>query len=369
MRYTDSAHISGTINDKPFIDIDKKEYAEQNGILIYTHLHDEIMFIAPNNNVNIGLVSILNFGDFVCYKLLTQEGIIINIYKRIGQTDMNKTSLITNITHKTINYLSFGDYDDINGINDLLKISKNNKEKYYAIYEKIHEVDLILRKIKSEFENNYINLNKIIHNQTVSESQINKFLLLFDQYIDLSDEFGKDIEKNIMIQNPEEKSKKIDEISQNFYLANKKILSQMTSFLSVPITLKTKETNISNTDEQEYIHKFINLLEDARNLAIMKGRYHYILNYYPFLKANVFKWFHHEDAFDILGKEEIIKTVENIESILNPNFIMHEKYPNQKNFGSLYDKLPQETQKKMHSTNENDNIFFSKHKIRGNIAA
>jgi len=338
MRFTKGAHISGTINDKPFIDIDKLDYSQQNGILIYSHFHDdhinanaleqtlnegnyrflvvpkiadniqnnkalnvlrshiakekpvyeddEIIVIAPNNNEKIGLFAKIEIGNFNCYRFNKQEdiGINIDIYKQRGQTDMNKSSLITKIKHKYINYLSFGDYNNIDGINELINFSKKNEELSFAINEEINKNAFKLFEIKSEFEYRYRNLTNI---QTTDENDIKEFLKLFDKFLDISLINGVYLEYINSLQNSEEKSKTLNEINQIYNSDINLILLQM----EITILLLSKE--------QENLQKFMDLLNIAKDLSINIGGYKTRLNHHPFLRANVFKWFHHEDGFDI----------------------------------------------------------------------
>jgi len=414
MRFKNGAHISGTINDKPFIDIDKLDYSQQNGILIYSHFHDdhinanaleqtlnegnyrfivvpkiseniqnnkalnvlrshiakekpvyeddEIIIIAPNNNKKTGLIAKVEIGNFNCYRFNLEEkiGISLDIYKQRGQTDMNKSSLITKIIHNSISYLSFGDYNNIDGINELVNLSKNNEEYYLAIRDEIDKNYLKLYELKSELEYHYRNLN---NNQTTDENDINEFLKLFNKFLSMSINSGMDIEGIKFIQNKVIEDETLPLIyKEHIYYINN-IIAQMIQMLN-----NSKGIYLNGTDA--YIHEFKDLLENAFNIAKLIRQHGSELKNYPFLRANVFKWFHHEDAFDIkVDSKKIVDTVKYFNNIIRPNFIMHEKGINQNSFDFVIKELPQEIQIKMQSSENNDKILVSKHKNKEKIAA
>jgi hypothetical protein len=410
MRYTNSAHISGTINDKPIIDIDKLEYSQQNGILIYSHLHDdhikanvleqtlnegnyrfivvpkiadsiqnnkalnvirnhiakekpyyeddEIIIIAPNDNKEILHVSKLNFGNFNYYKFEAHEDILIEIYKQKGQTDMNKSSLITKINHKSINYLSFGDYNNIDGINELIDLSKKNEEQYLMIREEIDKKFFELFKIISEVEYRYRNLSNI---ETTNENDIKYFINLFYEILGVSVNTGMEIKDLNFIQNNviNDKAKHFIYKEDYYYIYN-----LMTKIIQ--IINNSKGANLSG--EEIYMQEFKDLLDNVFHLSKLIGQYRLELANHPFLRTNVFKWFHHEAGFDIKKEKEIIDTVKEFNKIIRPNFIMHEKGRNQKNYDLIFRDLP-ELQEKNHSTENEDKLFHSKLKNKEKVAA
>jgi hypothetical protein len=108
-----------------------------------------ILDITPNKrplNLDITLFSDFNYSS---YNLA--DGVTVEMFRYNKPRDVNSDGLFYRVTHKSVSYLLFGDFDDPAGLEQILDISAANEKRRIDIMEEISA--LTIRLIKAQAEN------------------------------------------------------------------------------------------------------------------------------------------------------------------------------------------------------------------------
>jgi hypothetical protein len=210
--------------------------AEQAGVREYDFRQEHRFLEITNENIPFSRTFNTAVGDFNYSSFRINEDMTIEMYKyrqpRDGQ--VNHDGLIYQFTHKNVSYLLWGDFDDINGIENLINASAENEKQYF---------------IKSEAMSN-------LQIQGLKASNEVTMLLVYKEYLEQVIQMPGDSPEIIALKE------------------------------QIPEAMKELNAHIEEQERTmaELAAEIESLNEDMKRL--------------PFLKADVMKWPHHAHVFD-----------------------------------------------------------------------
>jgi len=127
---------------------------EQAGVREYNFKQENNFIEVTPANIPLSRTSNITVGDFNYSSFRINEDMTVEMYKyrnpRNGE--VNHDGLIYRFTHKNVSYLLFGDFDYMNGIENLLDASAANEEQYYLKSEEISNLEIQRLQVFDELE-------------------------------------------------------------------------------------------------------------------------------------------------------------------------------------------------------------------------
>ena len=205
-------------------------------------------------------------GDFIHSSFRIDKDTVVEMFKYQNPLDPNHDGFIYQISHKNVKQLLFGDFDDIDGIENLLDASAANEKRYYESNEKISNLKIQRFEV---MENIYELRNRIAHYEYMLEIAKSSDDVIIDF----------------------EEQQKIEE-----------------HLNSLNNSLKVQRQNI------------------LRIVGYIK-RLEYDIQSLPFLKADIIKWPHHAHTFTI--NDRIDNVIIKLNDVVDPQYIIWQRYGNQ----------------------------------------
>ena len=116
-----------------------------------------IIDIAPNGKtLNLAFTAA---GDFLCSAFQDGGNITVEMFRYDMPRDVNSDGLIYRVSHKNVSYLLFGDFDDPEGIDQILDLSAANEQRRIDILEEKSE--LTVRLIQARAHNDAAAISEI----------------------------------------------------------------------------------------------------------------------------------------------------------------------------------------------------------------
>jgi hypothetical protein len=111
--------------------------AEYSGIAEHEQPDNLILDIVPRGAAQSAAqrIGITDIGEFYYYSFSIGSGITVEMFRYHAPRDVNSDGLVYPITHKSVSYLLFGDFDDPAGIEKMLDISAANERRRIGMLE------------------------------------------------------------------------------------------------------------------------------------------------------------------------------------------------------------------------------------------
>lgn len=184
---TDNAYFSRIITPYPILNVSKnktfdyfRRFENNNYIYKYRYAKTDMMQIISNIGLSIITDTMGNF-DYTLYKY--DDDITVEMFKYKNPKDANKDGIIYLITNKVVSFLMFGDFDDPEGIDNLLDVLIKNQLIKADVIKWSHHAHIFDEK----YRNLIIKLNRVLDPyfiiyQPHSTQDLDKFKKFIDSF-------------------------------------------------------------------------------------------------------------------------------------------------------------------------------------------